>query len=212
MPPKFEGSNKYYDEISESLLDGVNDWCKDYNNFFMIFFQYVKYIFVFILLFIGLLTLLRLRGIYIQTRLRNLKKTEKEVDQLKKVCLILGIVYIFLAFGILFNFLTYFLIWFFDPLPDKLIYNFIDFHGVIGPQYMNRIKDINNSQYPCEKTFCLAVALGSFSSVLELLLSIWYLIHSNKLINNPKLALEGILGGVIGGIMFGFTTFMPFFL
>lgn len=212
IPPKFEEPNKYSDEIFEGLFDGLNAWCEAFNNFVVIFFLYLKYVFVFILLIIGLLTLLRLRGIYFQTRIGNLKKTDKEADQLKKIRLILGCIYIVLAFGILFNYFTYFLIWFLDPLPDKLIYNFINFHGGIDPHYMNRIKDINNSQYAHEKTIYYSFALGSFSSVLGLLLCIWYLIHSNKLINNPKLALEGITGGIIGGIMFGFTTFMPFFL
>ena len=104
----------------------------------------------------------------------------------------MGCVYIVLGFGILFNYITYFLIWILDPLPDKLIYNFIEFSG-IDPFYMNRIIDINASQYPHEKTIYYCFSLGSILSLLDILLSLWYLINNNRIINNPRRTFEFLI-------------------
>jgi len=159
------------------------------------------------MLSIGILTLLKLRGIYLKTR-----NVEENEDRLKKPRLILGGTYIFLAIGILFNFLTYFLIWALDPIPDRMIFNFINFNGDIDPHYMNRIENIEKSKYPHEKTIYYGIAYFSFFSVLNLLLSIWYLINNNRLISNPRKVIGNLLASLTGAILFGFTTFLPLFL
>lgn len=195
--------------IMNDILSGLENWCIEFNKFILISFIFLKYIFVFMLLSVGILTLLRLRGVYMQTRL---KSVEKENDQLKKPRLILGVVYIFLGIGVLFNFLTYFLIFCLDPLPDRLIFNFINFSGYINSKDMNRIEDINAAKYPHEKTIYYCVALGSFFAISDLVLSLWYLINNNRFINNPRATMEYLVAGVIGGILCGFTTCLPFFL
>jgi multisubunit Na+/H+ antiporter MnhG subunit len=194
--------------IVDEIIEGLENWCLVFNDYFLIFCKYLKYIFVFIVLFIGVLTLLRLRGVYRQSRLMG---TEKKDDSFTKIRLVLGLSYIFLAFGILFNYLTYFVIWLLEPLPDKLIYNFIDFNG-INPFDLNGIKDISLSQYPHEKTIYYCFAFGSLISFLDILLSLWYLINSNRLIHNPNKALRALICGIFGCILFGFTTYLPFFL
>lgn len=73
-----------------------------------------------------------------------------DINLFKKPRIIVGSVYIVIAFGILFNYLTYFLMWLLDPLPDRLIFNFINFAGIIDPLAMNRIMDISASIYPHE--------------------------------------------------------------
>ena len=196
-------------KIEEELISGLENWCILFNKFSRVVFISLKFIFVFIMLSIGILTLLKLRGIYLKTRNNNVEDHE---DGLKKPRLILGGTYIFLAIGILFNFLTYFLIWALDPIPDRMIFSFINFNGNIDPQYMNRIENIENSKYPHEKTIYYCVAYGSFISVLNLLLSIWYLINNNRVINNPGKAIASLLTSLIGAIMCGFTTFLPLFL
>jgi len=202
------GNGKTAEDIFKDAIKGLENWCTGFNNFFIILCNYLKFFIVFIILFIGILTLLRLRGIYRQSKLMGVKKEE---DSFGIPRLILGILYIFLAFGILFNYITYFLIWILDPIPDKLIYNFIDFNG-IDPFYMNRIKDISASQFPHEKTIYYCFALGSLISILDILLCLWYLINNNRLINNPTKALTILISGIMGGILFGFTTCLPFLL
>lgn len=194
--------------IIEDVINGLENWCVAFNEFFLIVCNYLKYVFVFIILSIGILTLLRLRGVYRQSRLTGADKKE---DSFTKIRLILGCSYIFLAVGILFNFLTYFLIWVLDPLPDRLIYNFIDFIG-IDPLYMNRIIDITVSQYPHEKTIYYCFSFISLISVLDVLLSFWYLINNNRLISNPSRAMYILITGIMGCILFGFTPYLPFFL
>ena len=179
-----------------------------FNNFFIILCQYLKYIFVFILLFIGILTLTRLRGVYRDSRLKGV---EKEKDLFLKPRLIMGCAYLVLGFGIMFNYITYFLIWILDPLPDRLIYSFIDFSG-IDPFYMNRIIDINASLYPHEQTIYYCFAFGSIMSLLDILLSLWYLINNNRIINNPKNIITCLIFGVVGCILFGFTPGLAFFI
>jgi len=197
-----------FENVVNDVISGLESWCVAFNEFFLIFIQYIKFIFVFIILSIGILTLLRLRGIYLQPRLR---KVEKDEDSLNKLRLILGTLYISLAFGILFNYGTYFLIWFLDPLPDRLIYNFIEFSG-INPLCLNGIKDISMAQLPHEKTLYYCFSLGSLVSFLDILLSLWYLINNNRIINNPRRTIGFLFSGVGGCILFGFTPFLPFFL
>lgn len=197
------------ENIIKDVINGLENWCIAFNEFFLLFSKYLKYIFVFIILFIGIFTLLRFRGIYQQSRKSG--GIDKKEDVLTKPRLILGTLYIVLAFGILFNYLTYVFIWIFDPLPDRLIYNFIEFSG-IDPFYLNGIKDISLSQYPHEKTIYYCFSFGSLMSVLSILLSLWYLINNNRIINNPRKTFGFLISGLIGGILFGFTTFLPFFL
>ncbi len=195
-------------DIFYYIIDSLENFCVLFNNFFLIFYQYLKYFFVFIILAIGILTLSRFRGIYRQSRLRSV---EKEEDSFMKLRLVLGCSYIVLGFGILFNYFTYFLIWIFDPLPDRLIYNFIDFNG-INPFYLNRIIDISASQYPHEQTIYYFFSLGSLISILDILLSFWCLINNNGIANNPRRTLIFLISGIIGGMLFGFTLYLPFFL
>ncbi|MFX0000709.1 MAG: hypothetical protein ACFE9Q_05685 [Candidatus Hodarchaeota archaeon] len=195
------------EDVFRGIVEGLENWCIAFNSFFLIFYKYMKYIFVFIILFIGILTLLRLRGIYRETRSIN---TEEE-DYLMKPRLILGCSYIVLGFGILFNYITHFLIILLDPLPDKLIYNFITFSG-IDPFYLNGLSDISASQFPHEQTIYYCFSFGSLISFLDILLSLWYLINNNRIINNPRRTIVFLISGVIGGILFGFNTHLPFFL
>jgi len=196
------------DYVFNYIIDGLESWCIAFNNLFLILCKYLKYIFVFIILSIGILTLLRLRGVYRQSRLVS---KDNQEDLFIKPRLILGCSYIVLAFGILFNYITYFLIWFLDPLPDRLIYNFIAFSG-FDPFYLNGIMDLETAIYPHEKTIYYCFSLGSLFALLQVLVSLWYLINNNRLIHNPSRAIYALISGVMEGILFGFNTCLPFFL
>lgn len=110
----------------------------------------------------------------------------------------------------LFNWFTLFLMFILDPLPDRLIFNFINFAGIIDPFTMNRIMDISASIYPHEQTIYYCVAFGSFVAIIDLVIAIWYLV--NRVPFNPKMAITLLIGGVTAGILLGFTTCFPFFL
>jgi len=196
------------DDVLNDILIGLENWCIAFNNFFLILCKYLKYIFVFIILTIGILTLLRLRGVYRQSRL--VSKDKQEAPFIKPR-LILGCSYIVLGFGILFNYITYFLIWILDPLPDRIVYNFIMFSG-IDPYYLNGIMDISASQFPHEKTIYYCFSIGSLLALLQVLVSLWYLINNNRLIHNPSKAIYILITGIGEGIFFGFNTSLPFFL
>ena len=194
----------------DDLFIGLEAWCIAFNEFAVIFFSYMKYIIVFILLAIGISTLLKLRGHYIQKSMGNDDVDIKESNHFRKPRLILGVVYIVLAFGILFNYITYALIWILDPLPDRLIFNFINFSGIIDPFTMNRIMDISASIFPHEQTIYYCVAFGSFVAITDVIIAIWYLV--NRVPFNPKMGFSLLIGGVTAGILLGFTTCLPFFL
>jgi len=196
------------EDVFKDIIGGLENWCIAFNEFFLIFCGYMKYIFVFIILALGIFTLLKLRGVYSQSRSAS---AEDKEDYLMKPRLILGCSYIVLGFGILFDYLTYFLLIILEPLPDRLIYNFISFSG-INPFYLNGIKEISFSQFPHEKTIYYGFSYISLISVLDILLSLWYLINNNRIINNPRRTMAFLLSGVTGGILFGFNTFLPFFL
>ena len=129
-------------EISE-IFKKTNDLFAILNKGLLLFFFCLKFIFVFILLMVGILTLTKLRGIYLAERLKNIDESE---NQLKKPRLIVGTIYIFLAIGIAFNFLIYLLIWISYFLPPPLIFQILD---VIEPGFydLDRIKDPNKSKY-----------------------------------------------------------------
>ena len=115
--------------ISEIFL-GIEKLCELFNEFFLIFFTYIKYIFAFVLIIIGLMTILRYRGIYSIEKLKQQSKlvgNESWKEKLKQTHVFLGMIYLLMGFGIIFNYITYILIWSFDPLPDRFIFRFINF-------------------------------------------------------------------------------------
>jgi len=196
------------ENVFNYIIAGLENFCIAFNDLFLILCQYLKYIFVFIILTIGILTLYRLRAVYRQSRLIN---KEKQEDLFIKPRLILGCSYIVLAFGILFNYITYFLIWILEPLPDKLIFSFIEFSG-IDPKYLNRLNNLTECQFPHEETIYYCFSYLSLFALLQVLISLWYLINNNRLIHYHNKAFYVLVSGIIDGILFGFNTCLPFFL
>jgi hypothetical protein len=191
----------------DDIFSGLEAWCEAFNEFALVFFGYLKYIFAFVLLTIGISTLLKLRGHYLRERM---KAVDDNPNKMYAPRLILGTTYIIIANGILFNWITLFLLYVLDPLPDRLIFNFINFAGNIDPTLMNRIMDINAAIYPHEQTIYYCVAIASFGALTDLAIALWYLI--NRVPFNPKMAMSLLIGGVSTGILAGFTTCLPFFL
>ena len=198
------------------LINNLEEWLKLIDNSFIAFnlfvellFGYFKYIFFGILLIIGILTLLSLRGTYFLERIRYSKEEKIKDNPMTKPRLILGAGYIVMSFGILFDWFTYFLIVILNPLPDRLIFNFIQLTDTINLFDLNRISDISLLIYPYEKTIYYIVALFSLGAILDITISIWHLINTRKSVRN---AFYYLIGGIVDGILAGFTTCLPLFL
>ena len=112
-----------------------------------------------------------------------------------------------MGIGILFNYLIYFMMWILDPLPDGIAFFLIN--EIVEIQNSLNLDILNNDSLNLIK---LIFNFLSFLFFFEFILSVWYLINSYKLINNPKVAFLGIISGLIGCIFFGFTAFMPYLL
>ena len=194
--------------ILEDIINILENFCIAFNQYALIYFTIFKYLFVFLLIGCGVLTLLKARGIYFRARAFSSEKGENKKNSLMKPRLIVGTAYIVIGSGILFNYFTYFLIWILDPLPDRLIYSFIDLIDV-DPYAINRITDISSAIYPHEKTIYYVFSMFSFGHTVHLVLSIWYLQFEVK---NPRKTILWMFSSVSGCILFGFTTFMPFML
>ena len=180
------------------------------NSFIELVFGYMKYAFFGILLIIGILTLLSLRGIYFLERIRYNKEKELADNPMTKPRMILGSLYIVFAFGILFDWFTYFLLAVLDPLPDRLVFNFISFSDIIDPYAANNISDISKTVYPYEKTIYYGVAIVSFMALLTIAISLWQII--NKEGTKTKKSMISLITGIVIGIIVGFTTCLPLFL
>ena len=191
------------------ILPNFDNWFITINNTIELFFGYMKFIFFAILLVIGILTLLSLRGKYFLERIRYSKEEKLADNPMTKPRLILGSVYIVIAFGILFNWFTYFLIAVLDPLPDRLIFNLIPLSDSISWFDLNRLLDINKVVYPYEKTIYYGAAIASFISILDITISLWQIINNGR---DVKKSLFSLIGGIVTGIMTGFTTCLPLFL
>ena len=96
-------------DIMGDILNPLENWCRIFNRFAVAFFLYMKFLFSFILISIGILTLFKLRGIYKIERTKLAKTEGEDGNMLKRPRLVLGSLYIMMGIGILFNFFTSFL-------------------------------------------------------------------------------------------------------
>lgn len=202
------------DNIFENIFGGLENFFEIINTFFIIFCTNMKYIFAIILFFISIMTLFRFRGIYRLERLRNQTKKYIEPDlkdKVKQSHVILGMIYLCMSLGIFTNYFTYFLIWILDPLPDGFIFQIINLSEV-NTELMNPIPDINSMIYPYQKTIYYAFAFFSFVALVQIFVSVWSIINESPHIGNPMFIYSLLFSGVIEGMLFGFTTCLPFFI
>ena len=199
------------------IFSGINQFLPNFDDLFIemnlfieLLFGYLKYVFFGILLIIGILTLFSLRGKYFLERIRYSKEQKLSDNPMTKPRLVLGSLYIVFAFGILLDWFTYFLLVVFDPLPDRLIFNFISLSGIIDPFALNNISDISKAVYPYEKTIYYAVAIVSFMALLTIVISLWRIINKEGTIT--KKSIVSLITGVVIGLLAGFTTCLPLFL
>jgi hypothetical protein len=173
-------------------------------------FRYLKYILGGILIIIGLLTLLSLRGKYFLERLRYKKEEDVHNNPLTVPRLIIGTFYIICATGIIFDWFTYFLIIVLDPLPDRFLFIYIPFTGISNPFGANSIYDIQHTPIVFEKTLYYALAIGSFIALVVIVISIWQMIVRDYI--NEKKTISALMVWLVMGMMTGFTTYLLLFL
>ena len=114
-----------------------------------------------------------------------------------------------MGFGIIFNFFIYFLIIILDPLPDRLLFEFINFSFSIDPKALNRFQDINKAKYPHEKTIYYILAMMSYVALLDIFICVYLIIINN---NINKKTFEMLFVGITFGILAGWTTCLPLLL
>lgn len=196
--------------IIDQFLPNFDELFIEINSFIELVFGYMKYVFFGLLLIIGILTLLSLRGKYFFERIRYSKEEKLANNPMTKPRLILGAFYIVFAFGILLDWFTYFLLAVLDPLPDRFIFNFISLSGIIDPFALNNISDISKAVYPYEITIYYGVAIVSFMALLTITISLWQIINKEGAIT--KKSITSLITGVVTGLLAGFTTCFPLFL
>lgn len=196
--------------IIDQFLPNFDELFIEINSFIELVFGYLKYVFFGILLIIGILTLLSLRGKYFFERIRYSKEEKLANNPMTKPRLILGAFYIIFAFGILLDWFTYFLLAVLDPLPDRFIFNFISLSGIIDPFALNNISDISKAVYPYEITIYYGVAIVSFMALLTITISLWQIINKEGAIT--KKSITSLITGIVTGLLAGFTTCFPLFL
>ena len=162
--------------------------------FFDLIFVFLKFTLVSVLFSIGILVLFRLRGVYLQQRLKG--ELSSKNMALRNVRLILGFTYIIIGFGILFNYLTYILIWLFRNFNGILLVSLNSLNKVVSEEYHSNITLFIELFHPI-------IAILSFVAILQYLMAIFYLINNNRVISNPKKAITLLIISNIEIVFFG---------
>ncbi len=165
-------------------------------HFFPLLFLVLKYFISFILLSIGILYLLSLKGIFLKKKLYN-KYNDNDFNNLR---IIIGVTFIILAFGILFNYLIYFFIWLFQYFDGFLL---VIINFFLGSSFLNTLK-LNN-------LISQGIALGSFVAILQFILAIFYFLNDRIVLMSSKNASSLFITSVISILLFGFEC-LPYLL
>ena len=162
--------------------------------FFQTIFFFLKFTLVGILFSIGILVLFRLRGSYLQQRIRGAVSDNNSA--MRRVRLILGFSYIIIGFGILFNYLTYMLIWLFSNFNGILLFSLNSLNIVISEEF-----HINFTLFI--EFFHPIIAILSFTAILQYIMALFYLINNNRVISNPQKAITLLIVSTIEILLFG---------
>lgn len=172
-----------------------------YFNFFYLVFSFLKFTLVGVLLTIGILILLKLRGIYLQLRIKGDCKNKNKI--MSKTRLFLGFTYIIIGCGILFNYLIYILIWAFNSF-DGVLLIWLNSLTTIFPENQDIIVNYIELFRPI-------IAILSFATILQYIMAFFYLVNNNKVISNPKKAVNLLIISTIEIFLFGLEC-LPYFL
>lgn len=104
----------------ENIFGNMEEFFEGFNKFAPNLFILLKYLLAFILIMGGINLWLKLRKTSEQR-----KESKWNPNLIKKPQFVLGILYISLGVGILFNYTSQLLIIIFEPLPDQIIFDLI---------------------------------------------------------------------------------------
>ena len=158
----------------------------------------------------SILTLLRYKKNYTIFKLNAAGKNLPEGFSLKKKQLVGGIVYMILAFGILFNFMTFLTLIVFDPIPDRFALQILNWAGLFNPWALDGAIVVSNFGSAIEMMVYYAFTVASLICFVEVLVSVWLIISEN-IIHIKKVFLH-LFAWIFMGFLFGFTTFLPLLL
>jgi len=197
------------DPIDDILgnISGIFEW---FNGIVSIFFSALKYVLFVLLIIMSVLTFLKFKKNYSIFKANKANKNLPEGFVLKKKQFIGGIVYMLLAFGILFNFITYFLLIILDPIPDRFALELLNSAGVFNPWALDGVINVSNFGSPIEMTAYYAFTIASLICFVEALVSFWLILTEN-IIHIKKVFLN-LFAWIFMGFLFGFTTFLPLLL
>ena len=198
-----------FDPINDIFgnISGIFEW---FNGIVSIFFSALKYVLFVLLIIMSVLTFLKFKKNYSIFKAYKASKNLPEGFVLKKKQFIGGIVYILLAFGILFKFITYFLLIILDPIPDRFVLELLNSAGVFNPWALDGVINTSNFGSPIEMTVYYVFTVASLICFVEVLVSVWLIISEN-IIHIKKVFLH-LFAWIFMGFLFGFTTFLPLLL
>jgi len=185
----------------------IFEWFNDISS---VFFSALNYILFLLLIIMGFLALLKFKKNYAIFKLNVNEKSLEEKYVLKMKQLIIGIAYLVIAFGILFDYITYFMLIVLEPIPDRFALEFLNYAGVFNPWALNGVIDTCSFASPMEMTVFYAFTFASFICFVEVLVSIWLIITEN-IIHIKKVFLN-LFAWIFMGFLVGFTTFLPLLL
>lgn len=183
-------------------------YLQDFNIFMSTLFIFLKYIFAGILILLGTISILRLKGMYTKERWHNPHMNKSYFFQNSRF--IVGNVYLILGIGIIFDFMIYALILMFRLIPDMLIVPLLSSINSIPPDFLNDFFINNTLETPIQIFVYNIIGLVSFMIFLSIILSIWFLINNRDF--NISKPLISLIFGLIAGFLVSFSRFLPFFL
>ncbi|TFF88329.1 MAG: hypothetical protein EU549_03240 [Promethearchaeota archaeon] len=145
--------------------------------------------------------MLSLKGIFLKQKLLHIKDDDNEFNSLR---IFLGVTFIILAFGFLFNYLIYFFIWLFQHFDGFLIVIIGFIENFIIANYDLNLEIFNN-------IINQIIAIGSFTALLQMVLAAFYFVNNRLVLINSKKATILIISSVIEILLFGFEC-LPYLL
>ena len=128
-------------------ISWIFEW---FNGLSSVFFSALKYVLFILLIIMSLLALLKFKKNYAIFKLNYSNTSLEEKFMLKKKQFIIGIIYFVLAFGILFDFLTYFMLIVLEPIPDRFAFELLNYSGMSNLWALNGVIDPSSFGSPIE--------------------------------------------------------------
>lgn len=201
----FNDSNPFNDSTHQFV-----NICQIFNEFCVTLFIYFKYIFVILLIFFGISTLLNYR--FFKAEIKKHYKDYREKDFFfNKLRLIFGIFSLFAAFGILFNYFLYFLILLLEPLPDQYLFTLLN-SAIYQDKFLTDFNDLSKYKDLLSKSLYNLFALGSFEANLRIVTICYILLSRRNKIIMPNKAAIILVEALIQALLLGFTTYIKLFI